>query len=318
MNRLLITGATGFLGVPCVRAASEHFEVHAAARQCGPLAPRAEMATARGANGPHYHPCDLLEPGAAVRLVEEARPTHLLHLAWIATPGVYWTSPENHRWVEASKRLLLAFARCGGRRAVVAGTCAEYDWGAAGRCHEFATPTRPHTTYGRCKLELSRWAAAFGRERGVEVAWARLFFPYGPRDHAARLVPSVARALLSGVPASCSAGEQRRDFVHVDDAADALVALARSTLTGPVNVGTGEPVAVRTVIELVAQACGRPELVRLGERPTPAGEPPLLAADVGRLRDELGWRPRTELAAGLRATVDWWRWSEFGGARKCG
>lgn len=295
MTRLLITGATGFIGEPAVRAARDHFEVHAAARGT-PAKPQAA-----------FHRCDVLNVKGTARLIEAVRPTHLLHLAWIATPGVYWNSPENHRWVEASKHLLLTFARCGGVRAVVAGSCAEYDWGAAGVCRERDTPTRPHTTYGRCKLELGQWAEAFGKARGVSVARARLFFLYGPREYPARLVPSVARALFAGAPAACSAGAQQRDFLHVEDAADALVALTRSDLTGPVNIGSGEAVAVRDVIAHVARACGRPELVNLGARETPANEPPLLVADVGRLRDELGWRSRTDLARGLRETANWWR-----------
>jgi nucleoside-diphosphate-sugar epimerase len=139
------------------------------------------------------------------------------------------------------------------------------------------------------------------------VAQARLFWLYGPREHPARLVPSVARPLLAGAPAACSSGAQVRDFLHVEDAAEALVALTRSGLSGPVNVGSGEPVAVRDVIAGVARGCGRPELVRLGERKAAAGEPPLLVADPSRLRDELGWRPRRGLAAGLAETVDWWR-----------
>jgi nucleoside-diphosphate-sugar epimerase len=311
MTRLLITGATGFIGAPAVRAAAESFEVHTTARGeplrneqgSGDVAP---FPCGRGSLE-RFHACDLLDLDAVERMVEAVRPTHLLHLAWIATPGVYWTSPANHRWVEASERLLRAFARCGGERAVVAGTCAEYDWTAAGVCREFDTPLRPHTTYGRCKLELSAWATVFGRARGVRVAWARLFWMYGPREHSARLVPSVASALLAGAPAACSAGTQERDFLHVDDAADALVALTRSDLSGPVNIGSGEPVAVRDVIAHVARACGRPDLVRLGERPTPAGEPPLLVADMARLRDELGWRPRIDLASGLSACANWWR-----------
>jgi nucleoside-diphosphate-sugar epimerase len=253
-----------------------------------------------------FHSCDLLDPATAARLIDEVRPTHLLHLAWIAKPGVYPSSPENHLWVEASKRLLLAFARCGGTRAVVTGSCAEYDRDA-GVCHETRTPTRPHTTYGLCKLALSRWAAAFGRERGVQVAWARLFWMYGPRESPARLVPSVARALLAGQPAACSVGTQVRDFLHVNDVADALVALVPSELNGSVNVGSGEAVSVRDVISQVAQACGRPELVRFGGRETPEDEPAHLVADTTRLRDELGWRPRIDLASGLRETVRWWR-----------
>lgn len=297
MTRLLITGATGFIGVPAVEAACARFEVHATARANHAPLPA----------GVRFHRCDLLNATAAARLIADVRPTHLLHLAWIATPGVYWTSPENHRWVAASRALLRAFVRHGGQRAVVAGSCAEYDWTGAGVCSEFGTPTRPHTTYGRCKLEFGHWAETFGRARGIGVARARLFFLYGPREYPARLVPSVANALFTGRPAACSAGTQERDFLHVEDVADALVALTASELVGPVNIGSGEPVAVREVVGRVARECGRPELVRLGERETPANEPPLLVADVTRLRDELGWRPRFDLATGLRETVGWWR-----------
>jgi nucleoside-diphosphate-sugar epimerase len=292
MTRLLITGATGFLGVPCVARAAREFEVHATAR-----ANREPLAGAR------FHPCDLFDSASVNDLLAAVRPTHLLHLAWVATPGVYWTSSENYGWVAASKHLLTSFAQHGGRRAVIAGTCAEYDWTVAGVCREFETPTRPATVYGQCKDELREWTG----NCGVSAAWARLFFLYGPREHPARLVPSVARSLLAGEAAECSAGTQRRDFLHTDDVADALVTLLRSDLTGPVNIGSGEPVAVRTVIETVARACGRPDLVRLGARPTPPGDPPLLVADVSRLRDELGWRPRVRLDDGLCETVNWWR-----------
>jgi nucleoside-diphosphate-sugar epimerase len=297
VNRLLITGSTGFIGVPCVRLAAAAYEVHAAGRGAAPDLPA----------GVTFHRCDLLAPGAAARLVETVRPTHLLHIAWVVTPGVCWESPENHRWSGVSRELLLAFARCGGSRAVLAGSCAEYDWSAAGVCREDQTPTRPHTTYGRCKRDLGLWASSLGMERGLSVASARLFWLYGPGEHPARLVPAVARALLAGVPVSCTSGTQVRDFLHVDDAAAALVSLVGCRVTGPLNVGSGEPVAVREVVGEVARVCGRPELVRLGERPTPACEPPLIVADVSRLREAVGWRPRIRLAAGVQSTVDWWK-----------
>jgi nucleoside-diphosphate-sugar epimerase len=117
----------------------------------------------------------------------------------------------------------------------------------------------------------------------------------------------VARALLAGREAECTAGLHRRDFLHTDDLADALITLLGSAVTGPVNVASGLDVPIRKIVELIADACGRPDLVRLGARPTPAGEPPLLTADVSRLRDEVGWSPKIDLAEGLKSTAAWWR-----------
>jgi nucleoside-diphosphate-sugar epimerase len=76
---------------------------------------------------------------------------------------------------------------------------------------------------------------------------------------------------------------------------------------GPVNVGSGEAVAVRAVVEAVARCCGRPDLVRLGARPTPPNEPPVLVADVGRLRGEVGWRPSIPFEHGIGDAVLYWR-----------
>jgi nucleoside-diphosphate-sugar epimerase len=360
MNRLLITGATGFVGLPCVLRAARELEVHALARANQDVLPP----------GVRFHSCDLFDADQVDELLAIVRPTHLLHLAWIATPGVYWTSSENHRWVAASKHLLSSFAKCGGVRAVVTGTCAEYDWTGSGVCHEFRTPLRPATVYGQCKNELRQWIVAnFGytglppcakyagpsgagtpdgvqekaaevnfvggclcssvpkgtsapegpaylaqggspvdqRLSGLSVAWARLFFLCGTREHPARLVSSVARSLVAGEAAECSAGTQLRDFLHTRDVADALVGLVKSDLEGPINIGSGDAVSVRSVIETVARSCGRAELVRFGARPTPPGEPPLLVADVSRLRNELNWRPRISLEDGLREVVNWWR-----------
>lgn len=294
MIRLLITGASGFLGVPCVRwAMTACASVHAVVRTaCHSFPP-----------GVRYHSLDLFDPHAVEYLLHVVRPTHLLHLAWVATPCVYWESPENSRWLTASKHLISAFRASGGQRVVVAGTCAEYDWTQACVCSESSTPIKPATTYGRRKNELREWLETVD----VEWAWARLFFLYGPREHPLRLVPSVTLALFANSVAECSAGTHERDFLHVDDVADALVSLTASDLRGPINIGSGAPVAVKTLINYVAEFCGRSDLIRLGTRPLAASEPTQLVADNSRLRDELGWQPKIKLGDGVADTVNWWR-----------
>lgn len=287
----MLTGATGFIGRPTLTALSEAgHEVHAVARQHPP-----------DSAGAIWHQADLL---AGCDVVREFEPEILVHLAWYAEHGKYWTSQENVRWVEASLALLRAFAGSGGRRAVIAGTCAEYEWSRD--VYPENAPVGPATLYGAAKHGLHVVASAFSEQAGIDLAWGRLFFLYGPHEAPERFVPSLVLPLLRGEPAQMTEGTQRRDFLHVADAGTAFAALADSSLTGAVNVASGEALALRDLARRIAVATGRPELLRIGTLPTRAGEPPGLVADVSRLHAELAWSPRISLDEGVDATIAWW------------
>ncbi len=297
MKRVLLTGATGFIGRHTLPSLRERgYEVHAvSSRNVG-----------RSGAGMHWHRADLLEAREIQGLVAEVRPTHLVHLAWNVEPGAYWTSPANLRWVAASLELVRSFAEGGGERAIFAGTCAEYNW-SSGRCIERETPLIPATLYGTCKHSLQQMVTAYARETRFSVAWARIFFLFGPHERPGRLVPSVIGSLLRQEPARCTAGEQVRDFLHVADVADALVATLDSSVEGPINIASGTGSTVKEVVQTIAAALGREDLLHLGARSTPPGDPPLLIASVDRLRDEVGWQPRHTLRSGLHDTIAWWQ-----------
>jgi nucleoside-diphosphate-sugar epimerase len=298
MSRVLVTGATGFIGEPVVRQlVARGHEVHVAIRPGAPHPSEPAGATA--------HPTDLLDGSSPRRLIETVRPSHLIHLAWDATPGKFWTSPLNLDWVGASLLLLRAFWDAGGRRAVLGGSCAEYDWRHA-RLDEAATPLAPATLYGHAKNGLRDIAAAHAALVGGSLAWARIFMLYGPREAPARFVPAIVTGLLAGQPVDCTAGTQQRDFMHVADVAGALVALLESDLDGAVNIASGLCLPLRDIADRLGALIGRPELIRLGARPTPPNEPDRLEAAVDRLR-ATGFRPRYDLASGLADTVAWWR-----------
>lgn len=293
MKRVVVTGATGFVGRHCLAPLEARgFEVHAVA--------------AEPSSHAHAHVCDLLDPDATARLLAELRPSHLLHLAWYATPGSYWTAQDNLRWVGATLALATAFRASGGTRFVGVGSCAEYDW-SSGRCDEATTALAPHTLYGTAKHATHEVLASWGARHGVEVAWGRLFFLYGPHEHPDRLVASVIRACLERREARCTAGTQRRDFQHVADAGGAIAALVDSDVTGAVNIASGETVAVRDVVLAIAERTQAHDLIRLGALPMPSGEPAELVASVARLRSEVGWTDRYDLARGLDDTIAWWR-----------
>ena len=138
-------------------------------------------------------------------------------------------------------------------------------------------------------------------------AWARIFFLYGPREHPKRLVSSVIRSLLLGEPARCSHGRQIRDYLHVEDVADALVALLHSEVRGPINIGSGVPVTLRDIVSCIARKLDQAPLVQFGAVPSHPHDSPLVIADVTRLAAELKWRPRYDLDRGLDATIAWWQ-----------
>jgi len=312
-KRVLVSGAGGFIGRWSVPALLRRgYEVHAV------LSGKAGGGIPAELSGATVHIADLLDGAKVDELLSEARPTHLLHFAWIATPGLYWNSPENYRWAAASERLLRAFCVRGGRRVVMAGSCAEYDWSRANLCDEFATPLAtesavPLSPYAECKIALQRALAEFARREQVSAAWGRIFFQFGPYEHPDRLVPSVIGNLLLNREAPCTHGNQIRSFLHVADVAAAFAAVLDSDVEGPVNIGSGEGVALADLVNRIGRQIGRPELVRLGARAAPPGEPALLLPKVDRLRDAAHWRPRFTLDEALSDTIEWWRSRLLGG-----
>jgi nucleoside-diphosphate-sugar epimerase len=324
---VLVTGAGGFIGRRSLAPLSAAgFDVHAV------LSPRSagggEGADGGGRTGGggraggrteglpagvSVYRTDLLNAREIDALIGAVRPTHLLHFAWIATPGEYWRSADNFRWLAASTHLLKAFQRGGGIRAVMAGSCAEYDWSRASVCDERTTPLAngPNgsgtTPYAECKIAMSRVLEEFGRAHRLSTAWGRIFFQFGPGEDPRRLVSSVITHLLSGREAACSPGTQIRSFLHVDDVGAAFAALLGADVEGAVNVGSADRIAIGDLLGRIGERIGRPDLIKLGARAMPPSEPPLLVPEIGRLRAEVGFEPQWTLDAGLDDTIRWWR-----------
>jgi nucleoside-diphosphate-sugar epimerase len=296
VKRVIVTGATGFIGRFAVQALQARgYEVHALSRT-----------TNERADGVFSHRVDLLAGHDVEPVLKEIRASHLLHLAWCAQPPSYWTSPENLKWVQASLILMDKFREAGGQRLVGAGTCAEYDW-SYGYCVEHVTPTNPLSLYGVSKDCAQRLQGAYCTSQGISGAWGRVFHLYGPGEHPGRLVPTLIAGLLQGRAVPCTQGNQFRDYLHVSDVASAFAALLDSEVQGPVNIGSGKPLLLKDLIGKVAEIIGREDLARLGALPSPEHEPHLLVASTARLEREVSWRPALDINRGLSETVAWWR-----------
>lgn len=295
MKRVLVTGATGFVGRHTLsHLHTRGFEVHAVTRG-QPIE----------SDGTTWYTCDLFDDDQVADLLTRTKPTHLLHIAWYVAHGAFWNAPENLHCVQSSLTLFEHFRRNGGHRITVAGTCFEYDL-AHGWLSEGSTPTGPHTLYGTAKDSLRRLLESSLKDSEVTWAWGRIFFPYGPHEGPNRLVPSVVGALLKGEATRCSPGTQIRDFMHVDDVALALVAVLDSSCSGPTNICSGDPVAIKDVVVAIGEEVGCPNLVRLGDLPL-GNQPPFLVGDSRKLHAETDFRGGRSLAEGIAETVNWWR-----------
>ena len=299
--RILVTGADGFVGSHLARKLAEDGqEVYGAVRRAEPLRRIGDLFSVTKVK------VDLLDEEEVRKAVSEVQPEMAFHLAWYTVPGKFWHAPENLDCVSMTLSLARALAESGCRRLVAAGTCAEYDW--AGETFDEEAPTRPHTLYGVCKNAARNVLNAYCEEAGMSFAWPRLFSIYGPEEAEDRLVPYIINRLLRGETAELTHGRQVRDLLYVGDLAEALAILGRSSLQGPVNIGSGQPVTLRAVAEEIARLLDLvpSEVLRFGARPASSAEPLSLVPDTRKLLEGTGWRPAHSLTEGLTKAVESW------------
>ncbi|HET6203816.1 MAG TPA: NAD-dependent epimerase/dehydratase family protein [Planctomycetota bacterium] len=304
LERVLVTGGTGFLGRPLVDA------LRPLAGAVAVLARRPPVAPVPGAA---FLPGDCAEGDSLREPFEAVRPTAVLHLAGLASPRKAEEDPEGAFAANALgtlHALEAASSRAPGALFLLASSAHVYG-SAAGALRE-QDPREPRTVYGRTKAAAETLASAFAARGGLEVRIVRIFNLVGPGQGAEYALGSFARqvaAIEAGrVPPILRVGalDVRRDFLDVRDAVRAILALATAEgSTGlAYNLGSGRAVAVRDLLEaLLARARVRPE-VEVDPARLRAGEPAEVCASIDRLSKATGFEPRIPLERSAADVLD--------------
>jgi UDP-glucose 4-epimerase len=245
-------------------------------------------------------PLDLASPESVGQAVKIASPEVVFHLAAAGTtaPAISPLSALEVN-VAGTIRLLSALDSSDTLRVLLMGTCHEYT------AHGPSRSTDPGSFYAASKVASWAFARAFWRMSGLPVVYLRLFQVYGPGQQSRSLVPAAFGAALANEDFPMTAGEQLRDFVFVQDVAEALMAAAKAPdVSGAhLDVGTGHEETVRSVVEHIWAITRSTGCILLGAIPYRDGETMRIVADAKRTERMTGWRATTPLDEGLQATL---------------
>lgn len=291
MHKVAVTGASGWIGRYVVKQlVAKGYEVHATYRRSPlPL-------------GGTWHQVNLLSGDEAIRFIEKVKPDSLIHLAWEAVPPHCYRSLSNYEWTRSSMALIHHFVRSGGQRVVVAGTGAEYEW-MEGILSETTSRDSYAHAYAASKNSLRVWLQSYAEMAGFSSAWGRVFHLYGPHDPGNRLVSAMITALLKKEEAFCKYGRIYRDYLYIEDAANALVALLESRCQGTINIADGKPIQLQQLVGQIGDLTGEKRLIKFGT--DVPNEPLFIGADVTKLKNEVQWKPGFTRTEGLKRTIQW-------------
>jgi nucleoside-diphosphate-sugar epimerase len=290
---VLVTGASGFIGSHlCERLTQLGAMVHGVSR-----------IERKGGVVSRWWQAELDDELATRQVIDSVAPDTIFHLASFVSGKreIEYVLPSLRSNLLSTVNLLVGATQAGCQKVVITGSLEEAEGDTA--------TIAPVSPYAAAKSAASSYARMFHALYATPVVMARLFMVYGPaQNDLTKLVPYVTHSLLQGKLPKLMSGRREVDWIFVDDVVDAYLALATTPgIDGQtVDVGSGELVSVRQVVEQIARIIAPPVRPVFGGVADRSMER-VRVADVDHAFELIGWKPKTSLFRGLEQTVDWYR-----------
>ena len=272
MKKILLTGATGFVGrqIHLALAEAGHFVIPVVR-----AGTEGRLVDSGNAARPVFS-ADLFAEDAAWWSKACSGVDTVVHSAWYVEPGKYLDSPSNLACVSGTLALAQGAAAAGIGHFIGIGTCMEYKLPSDRLTVD--SPLEPKTLYAASKLALYHMLDRYFVGTDTAFSWCRLFYLFGDGEHANRLVPYVRACLAEGRVAKLSSGMQLRDFLDVRQAGHLIAQVVETGQAGALNICSGKPTTIRGLVEAIADEYGRRDLLEFGAAAVHLADP---AAVVG-------------------------------------
>ena len=301
--KVLVTGAGGFIGAAVVGELTR-----AGHNVVGTIRPEGDARRLLNfKSNVNLVSLDLRDDRNVTIMMQDCRPDVVIHAAW---SGVANNSRADRLQITdniaASCHLLEAAVAHGASKFVGLGSQGEY--GPLQRKINETELPQPTTLYGASKLAVHVLTRQLAAQAGISYAWLRIFSTYGPDDNSHWLIPSLIDQMLEGQRPRTTLGEQFWDYLFIDDLAEAVASIGTNPVAeGLFNLGSGQPIQVRTIVEKIRDLAAPGLELIFGEIPYKSDQVWHMEADIDHLRTIADWSPTISIDAGLAATVQWHR-----------
>lgn len=302
MERVLITGATGFVGA-CLteNLVSEGYQINVVARKNS-----YKWRLQKVINQINVIDIDLCDESAVNQMIKKIRPEIIFHLA---TYGGYFFQQEIDKIVGTNIigtiNLVNACSKIDYKCFINTGSSSEY--GIKNDKMKEIDILEPINTYGVTKSTATLYCQMIAKTQKRPIVTARLFSPYGYYEDKSRLVSSTILACLLRKNPQLASGDAVRDFIFIEDVISLLKTISKaSNIGGKIyNIGSGEQHSVAQMVDMIIKESGAKVSPQWGAMPGRKSDTFKWEADMSLVKKELNWEPRFSLQVGIRKTIAW-------------